>query len=420
MRPASRHRHWPATPSPAIPCRSPRRHPRATVAKHNFPELRRNSTRPVIPTTSPVSMSGGRSGYSCLSAANVVVLGTPTGYGSTPSSSRRCRFSRRTRICSGSSSPSPTAGFVGSVTDRKPTCRASVDRPPGRRVGEHPCAGSQWTRDSGGMDHPADAGRRRPAVRADDLATSFELRAAEYARLRPDYPACAVDAAVPAAAGTVLDLAAGTGKLTAPLVDRGYRRHRRRAAAVACWPSCAGCSPVPHAVAGTAEDLPLADGTVDAVVVGQAFHWFDQRQGARRDRPGAATRRHARAAVESRRRARSAGPRCRGGAEPDRQARRAGAPGWATGSGDVRADRSRGGDPAGAAVPRPSRLPRPGGDRGHQVAAPRSSVEDFIALQHTYSYVIRASAAVRAQLDVELPADRPRARRPEPRRSRCR
>ena len=67
--------------SPAPPSRS--------VAKHNFPELRRKMTRPVTPTTWPVSVSGGRSGYAARRAASEVVLSTPTGYGSIPLSSSR-------------------------------------------------------------------------------------------------------------------------------------------------------------------------------------------------------------------------------------------------------------------------------------------------------------------------------------------
>ena len=114
--------------SPAPPSRS--------VAKHNFPEFRWKMTRPVMPTNSPVSVSGGRSGNASLSAANVVVRSTPTGYGSIPSSIRRCRLSRRTRSCSGRSSPSLWAGFVGFVTAENPTLQRRGRRPAraGQRV----------------------------------------------------------------------------------------------------------------------------------------------------------------------------------------------------------------------------------------------------------------------------------------------
>lgn len=73
---------------------------------------------------------------------------------------------------------------------------------------------------------------------------------------------------------TVLDLGAGTGKLTRLLVPTGAR-------VLACEPVEAMRATleqiVPRAsiLAGTAEAIPLADESVDAVVVAQAFHWFD-------------------------------------------------------------------------------------------------------------------------------------------------
>jgi len=71
-------------------------------------------------------------------------------------------------------------------------------------------------------------------------------------------------------------LAAGTGKLTRSLVGRGVNvvaveplaNMRARLAAV---PALAGV----EVLDGTAEAIPLADASVDAVVVGQAFHWFE-------------------------------------------------------------------------------------------------------------------------------------------------
>ncbi|MGS0687549.1 class I SAM-dependent methyltransferase [Nakamurella sp. GG22] len=244
--------------------------------------------------------------------------------------------------------------------------------------------------------------RRTPAGggqgSVDDLATSFELRAAEYARLRPDYPDAALDAAVPEAAGTVLDLAAGTGKLTAPLIDRGYD-----VIAVEPLPSMLAelrrTHPGAHAVAGTAEELPLADGTVDAVVVGQAFHWFDKDRAldgvARVLRPSGTIALLWNHDDE-------ADPLVRDvEAALDRVGRPAGG---STGLGDRAGGQEI--DPAAAIPPEPP-------FRGHRWFADpevrvirwgrRMSVEDFIALQHTYSYVIRASAALQAQLDSELP-----------------
>ncbi|MFD1149531.1 class I SAM-dependent methyltransferase [Saccharothrix hoggarensis] len=115
----------------------------------------------------------------------------------------------------------------------------------------------------------------------DDLrarrANSFGAHAAAYAEHRPDYPADAVRwALAPLGPGSheVLDLAAGTGKLTGGLLAEGHH-------VTAVEPDEDMLSElVRHhgavrALPGTAERIPLPDGTVDAVVVGQAFHWFD-------------------------------------------------------------------------------------------------------------------------------------------------
>lgn len=59
----------------------------------------------------------------------------------------------------------------------------------------------------------------------DDRAASFEQGADVYAATRPPYPDEAVDWLLPDNAGTVLDLAAGTGKLTSALVARGLTVH---------------------------------------------------------------------------------------------------------------------------------------------------------------------------------------------------
>jgi SAM-dependent methyltransferase len=105
----------------------------------------------------------------------------------------------------------------------------------------------------------------------------FGTRAEDYEKGRPDYPAPAVewliDALRIASGSTVVDLAAGTGKLTRRLVPTGAR-------VVAVEP-VAGMrgvleSTVPQAevLSGTAEQIPLPAGTADAVTVAQAFHWF--------------------------------------------------------------------------------------------------------------------------------------------------
>jgi SAM-dependent methyltransferase len=101
---------------------------------------------------------------------------------------------------------------------------------------------------------------------------------AAYERGRPGYPAEAVAELVrvlgigPGA--TVLDLAAGSGKLTRQLLPAG-------AVLVAVEPSqamrerLAAAVPAVRVLEGTAEAIPLPDGSLDAVTVGQAFHWFD-------------------------------------------------------------------------------------------------------------------------------------------------
>jgi len=106
-------------------------------------------------------------------------------------------------------------------------------------------------------------------------AASFTHNADEYAAVRPGYPPQAVDLLVPPRAVDVLDLAAGTGKLTAALVARGLRvvavepADGMRAQLVAALPDV-------DVLAGTAERIPLPDASVDAVTVAQAWHWFDE------------------------------------------------------------------------------------------------------------------------------------------------
>lgn len=106
-----------------------------------------------------------------------------------------------------------------------------------------------------------------------DFARSFGRAAEEYERGRSGYPEEALDAAGVAADAVVLDLAAGTGKLTRLLVGRHAR-------VIAVEPTdtmraiLERVVPEAESLAGTAEAIPLPDDTVDAVYVAEAFHWF--------------------------------------------------------------------------------------------------------------------------------------------------
>ncbi|MGN6378165.1 MAG: class I SAM-dependent methyltransferase, partial [Gaiellales bacterium] len=105
-------------------------------------------------------------------------------------------------------------------------------------------------------------------------AKVFGEVAAAYQRARPAYPPAAVEWLLePAPGRQVLDLAAGTGKLTGVLLEAGLE-----VTAVEPLPGMLAelrtAHPQATALAGHAERIPLADATCDAVLVGQAFHWF--------------------------------------------------------------------------------------------------------------------------------------------------
>jgi len=107
-----------------------------------------------------------------------------------------------------------------------------------------------------------------------DWAHSFGGVADAYERGRPTYPAEAVTWMLGEQPLSVLELGAGTGKLTRVLSGLGHDVHATdpdEAMLAVLEQKVPG---VPTAVAG-AEDIPLADASVDAVVAGQAFHWFD-------------------------------------------------------------------------------------------------------------------------------------------------
>jgi SAM-dependent methyltransferase len=114
-----------------------------------------------------------------------------------------------------------------------------------------------------------------------ERSRSFETVAAEYERHRPEYPEealrWAADELGLESGARVLDLGAGTGKLTRGLVALGLE-------VVAVEPGAPMLAQlreaVPEAEAheGSAESIPLAGESVDAAFAGQAFHWFDREQ----------------------------------------------------------------------------------------------------------------------------------------------
>jgi SAM-dependent methyltransferase len=110
-------------------------------------------------------------------------------------------------------------------------------------------------------------------------ASSFGEHAAAYAEHRPDYPRKALRWGLSGATRPVhqvLDLGAGTGKLTAGLAELDLD-----VTAVEPDPGMLAeltrLLPSVTALTGRAERIPLADAAVDAVFAGQAFHWFDQK-----------------------------------------------------------------------------------------------------------------------------------------------
>ena len=106
-------------------------------------------------------------------------------------------------------------------------------------------------------------------------AKGFSEGAEAYERGRPGYPREAIDWLADrlalASGPRVIDLAAGTGKLSRAL-------HAAGAEVVAVEPLArmrALIEPPIRAVEGTAEHIPLPDSSAEAVTVAQAFHWFD-------------------------------------------------------------------------------------------------------------------------------------------------
>jgi SAM-dependent methyltransferase len=111
-------------------------------------------------------------------------------------------------------------------------------------------------------------------------SAGFSKAAADYERGRPDYPQAAVDWLTERLdlrpSVTVVDLAAGTGKLTRALLPTG-------ATVVAVEPVAEMRALIEGAEAldGRADAMPFPEGWADAVTVGQAFHWFANEESVR-------------------------------------------------------------------------------------------------------------------------------------------
>ncbi len=105
-------------------------------------------------------------------------------------------------------------------------------------------------------------------------AQTFGQAAEEYDRWRPSYPDAAVDWLAPPAPGRVVDLGAGTGKLTSLLLARGLtvdavEPDSRMLDVLARNNPDARCHQT------DAASLPFEDGSLDAVLVADAWHWMD-------------------------------------------------------------------------------------------------------------------------------------------------
>ncbi|WP_018683827.1 class I SAM-dependent methyltransferase [Actinokineospora enzanensis] len=104
-------------------------------------------------------------------------------------------------------------------------------------------------------------------------ASSFGSNAVAYARHRPGYAEAAVEWALGDRA-RVLDLAAGTGQLTQTLLSFGLEVTAVEPDEAMRTELSRRLPDVP-ALAGRAEEIPVPDASFDAVLTGQAFHWFN-------------------------------------------------------------------------------------------------------------------------------------------------
>jgi SAM-dependent methyltransferase len=116
-----------------------------------------------------------------------------------------------------------------------------------------------------------------------ERALSFGRQASLYERLRPGYPAEAIDELLSRRGRRVVDVGAGTGKLTAALADAGHE-------VVAVEPDPDMRATLTERLPGidvrdgAGESLPLEDHSADAIFYGQSWHWVEPAAGAREAR----------------------------------------------------------------------------------------------------------------------------------------
>ncbi|HEY4460908.1 MAG TPA: class I SAM-dependent methyltransferase [Pseudonocardiaceae bacterium] len=114
-------------------------------------------------------------------------------------------------------------------------------------------------------------------------ARSFGRQASSYERLRPTYPVAAIEDFLPEPGKRVVDVGAGTGKLTGVLIGAGH-------AVVAVEPdpdmraTLVEALPGIDAREGTGEALPVEDHSADAICYGQSWHWVEQEAASREAR----------------------------------------------------------------------------------------------------------------------------------------
>jgi ubiquinone/menaquinone biosynthesis C-methylase UbiE len=118
-----------------------------------------------------------------------------------------------------------------------------------------------------------DLSRDPEGTRVIDLARSFDRAAVEYERARPGYPAALLTLLPFGPEAEVLDLGAGTGKLTRVLAGR-YSRVVAVEPLEGMRAILEQVVPGAESLAGSAESIPIAAASVDGVFAGQAFHWF--------------------------------------------------------------------------------------------------------------------------------------------------